>query len=351
METQYKQFITTFYKFIYDLNRYNPTPETQQNLEIYNDLDMAQTIFKTYNLLKDNGQQITEKDETLFDTEFMILNNINLSAIWKNLIKGQKNKVWTYLNILKICSELLNEDKPVETDIVKKDFNPYEGIGGDTEFTVEGMCTYLDNLDDGLPGGIGIESIAKLIGLDKYVNMEELRDKLKGMTKEQIDSATNDIRGMLGGTDDKTAGLINKMLTGVNQELQNTDLSNENPLTTIMKMAEKVAHSMKDDIKDGNIDMNQIFNSTQNLAGQMKDENGNPVFGAGNPFMMLGKMINMSRSTTNNTMSQEQCKTECNQMLQSMGMENVDLDNPNMANMMQGMMRANSRKQVSKRRR
>src|SRR5689334_8905240 len=98
MEEHYKNFITTLHKFIFDLNRYIPSDGTKEALQIYDKLDFAKVIFRLYHLLNNNLEKVKNKDETLFTSSFILLPNIDLSLYWTQLIKGQKDKLWLYLN-------------------------------------------------------------------------------------------------------------------------------------------------------------------------------------------------------------------------------------------------------------
>ena len=92
MESHYNNFLTTFYKFVYDINRYCPSEGAAKILEIFNDLDFAKVIFKIYHLLKLNIIIINARNEDLFQLDFIILPDVNLSIIWPQLIRGQKKK-------------------------------------------------------------------------------------------------------------------------------------------------------------------------------------------------------------------------------------------------------------------
>ena len=372
METHYKNFLTIFYKFIFDLNRYSPN-STQKALDIYNDLDMAKVIFRTYHLLKDNLLCIQSKNDTLFLQQFIILPEVDLAIIWPNLIKGQKDKIWTYLNILYLEADFLmnpelqqpsqlsqpsqpllqlqpsqpsqpSESKELikteSTELVVKsnepehlNFNPYIGIGtnDNQEYGVNEMFSALPTLDEDKPSGPGLEAIAKAIGLNKMVNMDELTSQLKNMKKEDIENATNSIKGLLGDNiDEKTSALITDMLTNISDEMKNNEMGKGDPIKNILNIAESVASKMKPKIENDNIDMSQLINSTQIFANQCKDSNGKPMFdGKMNPFALLGQIANSMNqnpnSNPNPTQSNEEQAKQCNDMLKSMGMGNMDI--------------------------
>lgn len=357
MQTNYENFLTTFYKFIYDVNRYSPTEGAARVLEIFNDLDYAKIIFKTYHLLKDNSTKITNKDETLFLSPFVVLPDIDLSQMWEKLMKGQKMKIWTYLSILHLESDLImsqtNKDiqtmdnnNNTSTDL--KEFNPYEGIGtNNQEYSVEEMYSSLANMEtDDEISTPGIETIARMIGLNKIINMDELQEQLRNMTKEDIENATDNIKNLLGkNVDEKTSNLINDMLTGISDEMKTREMGKGDGLKNIVSVAKKVAGQMQPQIQRDNIDVEKLIDSTKIFADQCKNKDGTPMFnGKVNPFEMLGKL---AKSANTGNMTEAQCQNDCNEMLRSMGMQGVDIgsmSNPmQMQQMMQQMMqRTNS---------
>lgn len=342
MQKHYENFLTTLYKFVTDLDRYQQTPGTKQVLEIYNKLDMAKVIFRVYTLLHQNNKSIASRDESLFQQTFEILPNVNVSEIWPNLVSGRKQKVWTYLSILHIESDILvnskgEEKKPVEpvkieTQTDKKEplvFDPYVGIGGNDqsgqEYCVEDMYSSLANMpeDDG-NSGPGLESLANMIGLNKMIDFDGLSEQLRNMKAEDIDNATNNIKEMLGeGIDEGTSDMISSMLGDISTEMKTKDLGKGNGFKNIMSIAETVAGKMKPKIQNGELDLNKLVNSTQMFANNCKDKDGNPMFDADSgPFAMLTKL--MANMTGPNGGDNQQMMDQCNSMLQGMGMGDMN---------------------------
>lgn len=336
MQQHYENFLTTLYKFVQDLDRYKKTEGTEQALKVFNQLDMAKVIFRIYTLLKNANDKILSKDETLFNTPFEILPNVDVSLVWPGLAEGRKLKVFTYLSILQIESDILvnkddKENKENNESKEKKplEFDPYVGIGSNNpkEYCVADMYESLANMpeEDHSNSGPGLASIASLIGLDKMVNFEELSDQLKNMKPEDIENATNNIKEMLGNNmDEKTTSMLNTMLTDISIEMQTSNLNTGDPFKNIMGVAESVAGKMKPKIQSGELDLSRLVNSTQLFATQCKDKDGNPMFGEGNnPFAMLSQLASSLTGGANNAnhqMTEKQMKDQCNKMLKSMNM-------------------------------
>jgi hypothetical protein len=346
MEQHYKNFISTFYQFISDLNRYSQNPGTQKALDIYNNLDMAKVIFRTYHLMNDSLQKIQSKDDTLFKNPFVLLPDVDISVYWPTLIKGQREKIWTYLNILYLETEfLMNKKEPVQqtptsseqqvAETKAVDFNPFVGINGDNNVesvSVDSMLSSIPTTDESSSSGPGIESIAKAIGLNKMINIDDLTNQLKNMKKEDIDVATNNIKELLGNNvDEKTSGLITDMLTNISTEMKKNELSQGDPFKNLLNVAEIVASKMKPKIEENNIDVAQLINSTQLFASQCKDNTGKPIFNDKmNPFTLLNQLTSGGQGTLN----EEQCAQQCNNMLKNMGLNNIDVNNLNLNKMM-----------------
>lgn len=383
MEQHYDSFLTTFYKFIFDLNRYAPSEGTQKALDVYKNLDIAKVIFRTYHLLKDNSTQINNKDETLFNLPFIVLPDIDVSKSWPILIKGQKDKLFTYLRILMIETDILINQQPKQLDqtqtqenketndvIVKVtpslEFDPYVGVGENNseKFGVNEMFSSLDNIEDETTAGPGLETIMKMTGIHKLVNLSELSEQLKNMKKEDIENATNNIKELLGDSvDPSTTSLITDMLTNISEEMKNNDMGKGDPLKNILNIAESVASKMKPQIENNNIDMTQLLNSTQMFANQCKDKNGKSLFEGGmNPFALLGQFANINPQNTNQSNSTNASTNEeqCTNMLQNLGLDGVDLTNMSMEDMMaqlqksmsqNGQQKTNKNKNKKKKRR
>ena len=376
MDQHYKNFIRTLYNFLHDSNRYVPTEAITNILSVFDKLDMTKVIFRTYHLLKDNSDKLKNKDETLFDQSFIIIPGVDVSPYWSKLIKGQKDKLWTYMNILMITSDLLmnvpqlpiikekeemkdivkiEEKKTIikekeEKDIVKIEekkpiiFDPFIGVGNDDNesdggFSVNELYSSVPTLDDDKPDGPGLDTVIKMIGFNNMINMEEIINQLKNMKKEDIDNATNSIMSLLGNQgDEKTTQFISDMLSSVSEEMKNNDLGKGDPFENIQRIAEVVAEKMRPSVEKNGIDIGELVNTTQMFASQCKDKNGNPIFGNGmNPFSLLEKLTG-----SNGPASDDQCMKQCNEMLQKMGITGMNMKD--LSNQMQNRNTKNTKK-------
>lgn len=351
MDQNYKNFIKTLHSFIDDLNRYNPSENLKEILNVYEQLDMAKVIFKIHTVLKESGVKIDIEDDSLFKTPINILPGVDLSCEWEKLSKGQKDKMWTYLKILKLETDILmdfnktsisntnkehddiepekkeSEGKELvrkESDEKKSDeiesdekkpleFNPYTGIGNNNQtYGVNDLYAATPTFAEDKPTGAGIETIANMIGINKYVNIEELTNQLKNMKKEDIENATNNIKNLLGTDNNNTSIIISDMLTNIQEELKNNDMSSGDPFKKILKVAELVAGKMKNQLQEKQINISDLLSSTQSVANKCVDKDGKPIFSDKmNPFALINQLTsslnpNSSPQELNNNLGQYQ---------------------------------------------
>jgi len=300
MDLHFQQFITNLYKFVFDINRYTPSNELKEFIDAYDKLDMNLVLLRFYSVIKDYKTLIKNKDEELFTYDLKLIPGFNLKNNWTLFKHKQKIKIWAYLNVLYTLTEMLVEynNSTLSTSSTNLnaqnnlDFNPYFGVGTNNNFGVEQIGLQNFNEDNGEASN-GLTSMLSMTGIGKMLNIDELKDQLKNMTKEDIEEATANINNMLGNNmDDNTNNLISSMLTNISQELQNDDMDSNDPLGGILKIAEKVATKMKPKMDSGEFDMDKLINSTKNLAGQIGDKD---MFdGNINPFDIVNKMMNMN---------------------------------------------------------
>jgi hypothetical protein len=328
-------------------------------------------IKKVYNSLLSNIELVKSRNEDLFyimsnvdnqQVKLTIIPAIDIGLIWPNISEDNKVLFWQYLIYAYIHSYLMinmvedNQDdliKNLEPElvsglitsnflfdkyfsvfpdskfIVKKEFNPFVGVG-------ENISDY--SVDDVLAGqkSLGALTYSKtsnmleLLGINKMVNMEELSHQLKNITKEQIEEATTSIKGMLGDVDNNTSDMISSMLSDISNELKG-DLNTDNPLDSLVKIAEKVAHNMIPKINSNKVDIEKVWNSTKKMADNCNDKDGKPIFGgSNNPLSFLtGFMekqmagIKNKRANPQNMASAGQSNDgmeECQNMLKHMGL-------------------------------
>lgn len=332
-ETHYKNFVATFYKFLYDINRYVPTVEMDDILTKYKDFDMVKVIFRVHKLLKASENYVHECDAALFSSDFFILPSINLSFYWQQMNTNQKKKIWTYLSMLMLQTDIfydMSTDNVEIEKIVEKptvpEFNPYVGIGCSTQnYCVNDILCSIPTIEEDQPMGIGIDAITKMMGLDKMININEISDKLRNMTDEDLDKATTHLKMAFGAENDPaTSNFIESMVGSLADEIKKDDGEK-----SLQKTLEAMAPKVQASIEENGLDVHQLMNSAKNFAKQQKG-NGQ-MFGGLDPFAMLERFAG-------GAMSEQECKKECDNMMKTMsGMNMGNMGNVNMEQMLGAM--------------
>ncbi len=171
------------------------------------------------------------------------------------------------------------------------------------------------------PDAPGLESMIRMTGLDKTIDIGKLTEQLKNMTDEDINEATNQIKSFMGDKiDSRNSEFIGDMLSKISNELKSSPVGTD-PLKHILGISEKVSKQMEPSVANGSIDLNSLLNSSQALSKGMTDKSGKPIFSEGsNPFDMLTKMGNMTnmRGRGNNRGRGGQMRMPYMSQLQSM---------------------------------
>lgn len=321
MNSNCSKFIANLRSFVEDLNRYVPNQGAQKIIQVFDKLKMERIIIRFYQTLKKYETQLKTYDEGLFKDDLVLLPGLNVTTVWTQLTPKRKKKVFAYLNLLYVLSDLIvksNKDLPdkksdlnkIEEEVnqssesqseseSKKDlnFNPYDGVGDETgneQFSLE----HLYSGPETLPGGENSQSSGAVAGLGMLMggsglgslNMNELKNELKNITDEDITEATSGLREMLSANaDDKTSNLFSSVIENITAELRTNDLKNGDPFQNIINVAQSIATKMQGKISQE--DMTHLMNSTTSMAQKYADD-----FGVGehtdNPEKLMEQLFN-----------------------------------------------------------
>ena len=347
------------------------------------------TLSSNVNLLKNKDIKIfkLKKKKNNKQVKITVIPAIDIGASWNLLDFETQEKIWLYMKALYINSTRMinnvnnlnnvnnvhnlnnvnnvhnssddvnnmvddflsdyNEDTllsnfwksyPDTSIIIKKEFNPYVGVGTTNEnYGVVQMISGPDVLPDQVQPGIG--GVVQMFGVDKMLNMAELSEHLKNLSPDEIEKATTSIKSMLGNVDEGTSQMIDMMLNDISSELKKEDSISGNPMDNIVKIAETVAKGLMPKIDHNKIDMRNVWNQTKDMANKCQDKDGNPLFqGGGNPLSLLTGFMEkqMNLHQTKNTKSSPTTETpnileadyekECHKMLKEMGLPNIPSD-------------------------
>jgi hypothetical protein len=189
-----------------NLNKLDPNPST---------VDPEPSI-DLFLLKNENGETVT------------IIPGLDIGLIISSFTDDEKNILWNHIYMMYISSITMISANNNHTDnrihiilprlkdrIVKsgltigKDrnaFNPFIGLSKMEEsgdYDVTKMYTNVGDLAPGSEmGGMSMEDIFKLTGVDKMIDIDQLNDQLKNCKQEDINDATDNITKLLGAEHD-----------------------------------------------------------------------------------------------------------------------------------------------------
>lgn len=307
LNTYSQRFVTNLFNFISDVSRYTDDENCKAFLELYEKLDMNKLLIRFVNVIGKHEDKLQNKDDSLFNS--CIIPGIDFSIIWPKLTESQKNKCWTHLQILflngnivikRLTSKSKQEKQQNKTQESQEfDFNPYIGVGSnDTTYSVNDVTEGPKNMELDPLATPGIESMTKLFGIDKMIDLDKLQDQLENMTEDDLNEQTESIKKLLGvNLDDKNTSLISGMLGDITNELKNKDFKKANPFELIHNVASSVSEKLKHSVSEA--DMEHLFKATN--MGNMNN------MGGFNPMSILSKInLNDKKSVENLLKNPEQ---------------------------------------------
>ena len=313
MSNSEKEFRKYLKVLITDLHQINPNKNIETIIKVFNKLNIKKVSSRFNNLLLKYNKLIDSKNEELFENDLMILPNINLKEYWSLFNDEKKKRLWSVINVLYVLSSILvSQEYNKDTNNVKdNEFNPYVGLknndekfgitemfGGPKDLPNEekkgnGVLGNMANMANmanlaNIPNLSNIKNLGDLKNLEKLIDMKKFSEDIKNINKDEIIEATGNIKKLLGkNADEKTSNLLSDMLDNITNELQGNNLGDGDPISNIMKVAEKVASKMKPRIESENINLENVVNGSE--------LGGNPM----NLFHQLMKQNSKNDSNTN----------------------------------------------------
>lgn len=272
-------------------------------------LDESKIIKKVYRTLRDNMELLTNKDPKLFDIKdpstnrlVTIIPGVDIGLLYPLLEEKEQTRLWQFLSLLFISNvnmvHAVNQvkkerkekiDECVKTlkkslvdtgiDINGILFNPYVGLSGSTEYGITELYAGEDPTTKGEGGmqTVKLEKIAGMLGINVDDMSNDLMEKCKNITDEEIDEVINNVTSMVGVSGDNDVNSVcGTMIKHVLKDIKENGIDNltQTAHNTINKMEKemdikkmkKTASKMKDYI-DGSYDKLE----------NMKDEKGNNI--------------------------------------------------------------------------
>lgn len=356
-----KKNAETFYQ-AFDNKQFEMSKISDMIKKVFTVISNNINLFKTLDSNLFSIKEIKEEKEI----KITIIPGIDLEEVYTKFNADNKKMLWKYIRILyyasikmiytannsmdkeilKICKsiqknitedELYNEFYKIVPDskLYKKEnsFNPYIGIssGQNTDYGIDEITSGCNSQSlEQQNMGTGMSSIVSLLGIDKMFNLDQLSEQLKNIDPNEIDAASENIKKLLGGNlDENTSEMINMMLHDITDELRKDNLTqNGNSINSIFKVADIVANKMIHKIDPKKIDMNKVWQSTQNLANNYTDQQGNKIFkDNNNPLSMLSglmekQMKQMNNNNNNNNNNNKEILKDYNNILNKMSNNN-----------------------------
>lgn len=271
-------------------------------------------------------------DDSIFENSIIIVPGVDLSELWHEFTSERQNKIRIMLQMLTInCTRVMDEIKlNQEKDQNDDDFNPYLGVGEDNDdYNLDDIQQALDTFQEGdvENGGYGIGSIARVLGLDKLLDSDEVREQLANIKQEDIDGVTQSIQGLFGDMNPNTNKLVNNMLGGIVEELQQSDLSNGKLIDNMHDIAKRVSSKLQPQMESVGVEGQQeLEQGMRNMAQNFSNQSGNS-----NLLSMMQKMMQMipdsSQERSSSQMSQEEMMKQSMDFINNMYSNNSRTNN------------------------
>lgn len=291
---KYTQIILNF---LNDINRYNPNNSLTDILKLFKEglIDINVISNSITKVLFEHKERIKNKDETLFDEEFIILEDIitdyvDISLFWKSLNEKRKLKLFLHMGILISMREII--DTKIDNNILG--FNPFEGIQGKdvASLSVEELRNNANNLE--LDDESSLSSLFSFLGNPEYMKLINGKIDVGHILRElDMDNITNldfiknsPLKDIIGGDD--------SIMLEIMKELKNYALTHDavpiSEITEIMKncVTKMDTNKMKNfaDKMKNDDQYKSMYNLAENMAQKMT-KNGNKMPNIGDMFSNL----------------------------------------------------------------
>lgn len=228
-----------------------------------------------------------------------IIPSIDFGLVTKHMSETELNYLWGYLYMLYISAVGMileaNEhkkegkvweimpamrEKVTKMGLMKdgKIFNPFVGLHTESgNYDVE---TMFSNIDKTVPTGPSMEDMMKMTGVDKLIDIGELKNQLNNVKQEDITDATKNITKLIGAEGDQD---VNDVCSALVEEIVTELRSNPNAgIQNLFDITGKITGSMGNKLdkqkmaKTATKLMSFLQNGESNLK-KMTDDQGNPI--------------------------------------------------------------------------
>jgi hypothetical protein len=300
------RYLTGFSNELLDLvnslQLWMPSDVTLNILNLYPKLSAKKLSDRYRKLISPCKPQLTAKDVTLFDKPVLIMPELDISFYWQNLDQSKRDVIWKTMSKLLIhtniihdmdnTSDVSSEIQPAPNVIPQEktvmEVNPFVGIGQNGEDI--SIDTMLSEMDLGKSQGNPIMN-----AIQSKLNMNEIRDELKQMSGDDIVQITNGVRDVIGlqQYDPQVSTMMDKILTGIGDELKTADLGNGNLFDSMLKIAEKVSGQLA---PGQQCSTDKLMETTQNIMKTLGlPSELNDMLDLSDPTALLGMLNGLSK--------------------------------------------------------
>jgi|SRR3989304_7038704 len=225
---------------IVDLNKYQSCEGTVNFINNFDKLDINKLTIRYYGAMNKYKTDIRDRNSCIFDNQLLLFPDIDISHYWNIVNEKRKIKIWIYL-------QLLNTINDIEPQKPEDEFNPYIGIGSNTNLGVSDIVTTLNSANTSAENksndftADALGSIMGMFGLKGNTGLGEINDHIKNISSNDLDNVTDNIKNMFVGTDKNTSEFISGILTNITDEIKhNNTKQNNNPFENLKNIAESV---------------------------------------------------------------------------------------------------------------
>jgi len=288
------KFLMDFVNFVSVLHEIKPTLETKTFLDNRFKVNSSKLAEDVADIVLPLRDRIVKRDETLFTRKLILSNHLNLSYFWKHSTHSQRQTIFDMLKkIVVYCKIIYNiNDTPVTRQIVQPttddEFNPFIGVGTNGSLSINSM------LEQTQPSASQTDGMNPMLNMMmSQFNMKDISEQLHNIDDSALAQVPNMLQSLMGGAiDPAVSSMLKSMVSGIGDELRNTDITKGNLMENIAGIAQKMSHKLENDVKNGvDLPIEKIVASTSNLMKNMGlPQNPSEI----NPMQLMGMLANIA---------------------------------------------------------
>lgn len=296
----------------------------KQFKESDNDFDFTRFIKKAFNTFKqkEHCEYILNNDPRIFEIRdnegkiMTIIPGMDLGIGYKWLDDKEKTNFWQIMNLFaeSVFSIIMMTNNKIMTNqkyehIVSANFalkhklatngvyinsflyNPYNlsDIGGDS-LSVNSLYNGVELPAEG--ADITVQSLLSLLGLDKMINIDKIRDELESFTDEHAEDATNKILTLLQAENNPVVREIcNDLIKDIVSDIRTNGMNDIG--ASLMQIAQNAKNKYDENKMKQTAEKMQLFmNNGQEMLENMDKSGG----GLGIPKNLLSTVLSMTRN-------------------------------------------------------